>query len=120
VDYQKIPQPTWHKLVYSQESNVGRISLSATIIPAKEKGDALKSSLVKMNQQLAEHYVKIRILGLRNLQSAGLLPVKKPYIKINTSSVMQRGLNMEDVPYTDLTTIPKKGGENPNMGEVLK
>lgn len=73
-----------------------------------------------MNQQLSDHYVKIRILGLRNLQSSGLLPVKKPYIKISTGSLVQRSINQEDIPYTDLTTVPKKGGENPNIGEVLK
>ena len=119
-DYSKIPEPKWYKLKYSEESKMGQISLSATIINASEKADNLRPRVVKMNQELSDHSVKIRILGMRNLQSSGLIPVKKPYIKINTSSLMERSINDQDIPYTDLTTVPKSGGDNPNIGDVLK
>lgn len=119
-DYAKIPEPTWHNLKYSEDSKMGKISLSATIINASERADNLRPRVVKMNQQLVDHSIKIRILGLRNLQSSGLIPVKKPYIKINTSSLMERSINEQDIPYTDLTTVPKSGGDNPNIGDVMK
>ena len=122
-DYSKIPEPSWHKLKYSQDSKMGEISLSVTIINAAERADNLRPRVVKMNQVLTDHMIKIRILGLRNLQSAGLIPVKKPYIKINTSSLLDRSKqsdSKEDIPFTDLTTIPKFGGENPNITEILK
>jgi hypothetical protein len=49
-DYAKIPEPKWHELKYSEESKMGKISLSATIINASERADNLRPRVVKMNQ----------------------------------------------------------------------
>ena len=32
---------------------------------------------------------------------------------------MERSINDQDIPYTDLTTVPKSGGDNPNIGDVM-
>lgn len=38
--------------------------------------------------EFKEYNVEINVLGLRNLQSFGLMPVKKPFIKFNIRSLL--------------------------------
>lgn len=66
-DYTRIPEPKWYKLKFSEESKMGQVSLSVTIINAQEKADNLRPRIVKMTQELVDHSVKIKILGMRNL-----------------------------------------------------
>ncbi len=41
-----------------------------------------------MRPETAKIDVEINILGLRGLQSTGILPVKKPFIKFNLNSLV--------------------------------
>ena len=41
-----------------------------------------------MRPDTAKMEVEINILGLRGLQSTGLIPVKKPFIKFNLNSLV--------------------------------
>lgn len=113
----QIPEPEWYDLKYSKDSIMGRISLSVTI--SLPEGQYFRSHVSKMKEDLEKHLVKIRILGLRNLQSSGLIPITKPYIKINTTSLILRAGSNETVPYSVLETIPKQGGSDPNIGEIM-
>ena len=116
--YNYIPEPNWHVLRYSSDTMMGKLSLSCTILASQGHKEQYHSYLMEEKEE--DYLIKIRILGLRNLQSAGLIPVKKPYIRINTSTLMKRSTTDQDIPYSDLSTIPKQGGENPNIGEIMK
>lgn len=114
----QIPEPEWHGLKYSAESKMGKISLSVTL--SLPESNHFGSYVKKMRQEMDKHLVKIRILGMRNLQSTGIIPVKKPYIRINTTSMILQAGSSEDIPYAILETVPKQGGRNPNIGEIMK
>jgi hypothetical protein len=64
--------------------------------------------------------VKIKILGMRGLQSLGLMPVKRPFIKINMNSFKKVSDSAQgSIVYPDICTEPKEAGSNPNIGDVL-
>jgi hypothetical protein len=60
--------------------------------------------------------VTIMILGLRNLLSPGLLPVKKAFISMNAKSLVspKQGVNVQNIK-----TEPKKPGPNPTLNTTL-
>ena len=61
--------------------------------------------------------MSINILGLRNLQSAGILPVKKAFIVIYLMSLVppDEGSAMEN-----LRTQPSAAGSNPTINTLIK
>jgi hypothetical protein len=43
---------------------------------------------------MKKYIVKIKVLGLRNLESSGLFPVKKAFIKFGTAALKNMGDNV--------------------------
>ena len=65
--------------------------------------------------------MKIRILGLRNLQSLGLLPVKRPFIKFDTNSLRPKKSDKESISEKkSIETEPKEGGTDPNICTIIQ
>ena len=64
--------------------------------------------------------MKIRILGLRGLQSLGLLPVKRPFIKFDTNSLRPKDERQELSEKKAITTEPKEGGADPNICTIIQ
>jgi hypothetical protein len=60
--------------------------------------------------------VNINILGLRNLQSSGLLPIKRASVKVNVSSLFEAKFRHS---CEDIVTQPKEGGPNPNFNYFI-
>lgn len=111
-----IPQPKWMDLYYSKGIKMGKILASFTI--HEFENDFVKK-LTPIVVPKTKHLVKISILGLRGLQSTGALPVTKPRIKINTSSLFEDSERSEGVAFSNFTSIAKESGPNPNMGSVM-
>ena len=63
-----------------------------------------------------EYTIEINVLGLRYLQSCGLLPVKKPFIKFNIKSLLppEKAKAVENVK-----TQPNDKGANPNINTMI-
>jgi hypothetical protein len=61
--------------------------------------------------------VSINILGLRDLQSVGILPVKKAFIVFNLKSLVppDEGATLEN-----LKTAPSAAGANPTINTLIK
>ena len=59
-----------------------------------------------------EYTIDINVLGLRELQSFGLLPVKKPFIKFNLKSLLPPE---QAKAIADVFTNPGDTGPNPNI-----
>jgi hypothetical protein len=59
----------------------------------------------------------IMVLGLRNLVSTGILPVRKAYVQFNLKSILtpEQGNAVENI-----RTHPKQSGSNPNIITVLQ
>jgi hypothetical protein len=56
------------------------------------------------------------ILGLRNLQSPGILPVKKAFINFNIKSLV----SADGPALKNIQTEPKNPGSNPTLNTTLK
>ena len=59
----------------------------------------------------------INVLGLRNLVSPGLLPVKKPFIKFSVKSLLPSD---QAKALTDVFTNPNESGTDPNIRTTFK
>lgn len=62
--------------------------------------------------KIKEFKCKVTILGLRELVSPGILPIRKSFVKFNLKSL----LKAETAKGVDnIQTLPKEGGPNPNL-----
>ena len=59
----------------------------------------------------------MHILGMRDLKSLGILPVKRAYIKIDLNMLKRKG--QEKKKMRIYKTIPKETGPNPNIGTII-
>ena len=62
--------------------------------------------------KIKEFQCKVTILGLRELVSPGILPIRKAFVKFNLKSLL-KAENAKGVE--DIKTQPKEGGSNPNL-----
>ena len=63
-----------------------------------------------------EFKCEIMVLGLRNLLSTGLLPIRKAFVKFNLKSLLPAD---QSKAIDNITTMPKEGGSNPNIRTTL-
>jgi hypothetical protein len=82
----------------------------------KFKANNLKHVNLESKVDMDDFDVNINILGLRNLLSPGLLPVKKAFISMNAKSLVspKQGINVQNIK-----TEPKNPGPNPTLNTVL-
>jgi hypothetical protein len=96
----------------------GEVLASFAIVVPDYNFKALKVDQVVLEDMvdMRQMDVKIMILGLRNLQSPGLLPVKKAFIKMNAKSLVspKMGVNVQNIK-----TDPKMPGPNPTLNTTL-
>lgn len=111
----------WYELRIRKDEIKGEIMCSFKVI----KPDYFSLTKNLLNKRLpikiskSKHHIKINILGLRNLQSSGLLPIKNTEVKISTSSLKSVEQMQEGAAFTDLIAFSNGGGKNPNIGTVL-
>lgn len=67
--------------------------------------------------EIEPYHVIINVLGLRSLISAGMLPVKKAFIKFSVKSLLP---SEKAKAVDDIYTIPDEGGVDPNIRTCLK
>ena len=60
--------------------------------------------------------VNIQALGLRELESFGLMPIRKPYIKLRVKSLLPPE---KAHAVTDIETVPKEIGSNANINKTI-
>ena len=73
---------------------------------------------MKLTEQIeyANFNVEINILGLRNLESFGLMPVKKPFLRFNLRSLLPPD---KAQAVTNIKTQPNAPGSNPNINTMI-
>lgn len=62
--------------------------------------------------EVDQYNVVINVLGLRNLVSAGMLPVRKAFVKFSVKSLLP---SEKAKAVADVFTIPDEAGEDPNI-----
>lgn len=92
----------------------GRILLSFNFF------DALPGSgLPSCYPEMEKYFLKIKILGLRNLKSLGLLPVKRPFIKFDINSLRDKNRKQALKEKQTIQTQPKETGSDPNLSTII-
>lgn len=133
------PQPKWHPIRFSKSSpECGQILVSFVVSEISdykfkiERADDVQMSgmiekaedVRKFGKPYQEPLVKfenfeveINVLGLRGLQSAGILPVKKAYIEFMLNSIIPPGKLSYSVE--NKFTLPGPTGPNPTINTVV-
>ncbi|CAD8085861.1 unnamed protein product [Paramecium sonneborni] len=126
IDYQKglkqgfitknqahITKPQWID-VYLYGSKAGQVLLSCNYID---------NISVKIPNQISphriKHFIKIKLLGLRNLKSFGPLPVTKAFAKFNVQSIRAKDEPLSLNNANEIITQPKEAGPNPNISSII-
>ena len=65
---------------------------------------------------MKEYNLEINVLGLRELESFGLMPIRKPYIRFHVKSLLPPE---KAQAVTDIDTDPNANGPNPNINTTL-
>ena len=63
-----------------------------------------------------DYLLDINVLGLRELESFGLMPIKKPYVKFRVKSLLPPA---KAQAVTNVQTDPNANGPNPNINTML-
>jgi hypothetical protein len=66
---------------------------------------------------MKEYGVSMNILGLRGLQSPGLLPVKKAFLQFNLKSMVPPKLGTD---LSNIRTEPKMAGTDPTLNTLIE
>lgn len=123
-DFNNLGTPHWIELCLGKGNFCGKLMINFKIVTQ----DSIPSfhDFIKMSPQFwripihrTRHHVKINILGLRELESTGMLPIKTAGIKIATSSLRQAENLGNGAVFTNLQAIAKTSGSNPTIGSVL-
>jgi C2 domain len=85
-------EPKWHKVTMGfneGEPSIGEILCSFSIVES-DHVFKIPCEYLKLSEYMnfKEFNIEINVLGLRTLQSYGLLPVKKPFVKFNIRSLL--------------------------------
>lgn len=114
-----IPEPKWHPMRFSPKGPMsGEVLVSFAIV---EDDFTFQRSLdyVQLHEsvEMKEFQVSMNVLGLRGLQSPGILPVKKAFINFNLKGLVppRIGTNLKN-----LKTDPKAPGANPTINTLMK
>jgi hypothetical protein len=73
---------------------------------------------LKLTEQIEykEYNVEINVLGLRELESFGLMPIKKAFIKFNLRSLLPPE---KAQAVTNIKTQPGAAGNSPNINTMI-
>jgi hypothetical protein len=118
-DGDTIPKPQWFKLYFKKGGPAsGEVLLSFAVVADDYN---FKRSLEKLHMenevQMKEFGVSMNILGLRGLQSPGILPVKKAFLQFNLKSLVPPalGTNLENI-----RTEPRMAGTDPTLNTLIE
>ena len=114
-----VPTPKWHPLKFDDLSPPsGEVLCSFSIV---EDDFSFYSDLEYVNLhkqvEMREFQVSMNVLGMRGLQSPGILPVKKAFVKFNLKGLVPPtiGTNL-----ANLKTEPTAPGPNPTISTLMK
>lgn len=87
-----IPEPKWHDIrigFLESDPPCGQMLVSFSVVE-DDFTFKIPITYLKLTEEIEykEYNVEINVLGLRNMESFGLMPVKKPFIKFNLRSLL--------------------------------
>ena len=116
---ESIPRPQWHDVKLGFRKNepvMGKVLVSFNVL---DPDTVFKKSLSSINltPQCDEYDITINVLGLRDLQSPGMLPIRKPFIKFMLRSLLPP---IKAHAAENIKTQPSATGPNPTISTVIK
>ena len=90
VNFEIPNEPKWHPIRFRPgDPKCGEVLCSFCVVEHDYQFVKYYEDVdLRANVEFDDFDVDILILGLRNLESPGILPVKKPYIKFNIKSLI--------------------------------
>lgn len=64
--------------------------------------------------------IKLKVMGLRNLKSLGLIPVKRAFIRFDINSIRSPSQKQALPEKKYIQTMPKEAGDNPNILTIIE
>lgn len=116
----KPPEPTWHDLRMGFHSHLpacGQVLCSFAVVEEDFHFDKLVRE-VRLAAEVAtsEFRIDINVLGLRELESFGILPIQKAFVKFNTKSMLPPE---KAQVVTNVRTEPRDPGRSPNINATI-
>lgn len=113
-----IPKPTWQDIHFGFDQKTpscGQV-LCSFVIALDDHVFIPKEINLRDTVETKEYKINLNILGLRQLASFGLMPVRKPFIKFRIRSMLpsEQGQGLSNIQ-----TDPNYPGANPNINTVL-
>jgi len=110
------PKPEWVEVKYGKDTiSVGKILLSICCYSRRE----LIPRSPYIEPESSRFYVNLKILGMRNLESTGILPVKRAFVKFDVDSLRRRDDKTFLPEKKFVRTEPLNPGSNPNILTVI-
>lgn len=78
-----------------------------------------KEKIFNLMPEMELYHIKIKVLGLRNLKSLGLIPVKRAFLKFDINSVRFPSQRQALVEKKAIQTLPSEPGSNPNITTII-
>jgi len=110
-----IPDPKWHPVkVNNGAPTCGEVLVAFTIVESDFNFNVPKPELVNLEEKvnLQEFEVCMNILGLRGLESPGILPVTKAFVTFNLKGLVPPSIG---TTLDNIRTAPKAPGPNPTL-----
>ena len=116
----EVPKPIWHDIrVGFDESTPACGQVLCSFVVARDDFDfTTPAKYLRLSDYVPtkEYDLDINVLGLRQLESFGLMPIKKPFIKFAVKSLLPPE---KAQAVTNVSTDPNACGPNPNINTML-
>ena len=116
--------PRWHQfLLCLSDRPQGKLLISFYILDYTHPefaSNSAKLANLDISPETKLYSFEVNVLGLRNLEPLGLLPIKKPYIYFDMNSITIPNKNDKDpVQLKSIKTEPMETGSNPNINTTI-
>ena len=115
-----VPKPEWHDIRMGFDENMpasGQVLCSFVVVD-DDFDFTTPAKYMNLSDYVPtkEYTMELNVLGLRQLESFGLMPIKKPFIAFRIKSLLPPE---KAQAVTDVKTDPNAPGENPNINTTL-
>jgi hypothetical protein len=107
---EKEADPAWLPL-YSAKMKAGEVLVGLRIL--SDEGQKIPSTI---SMDCVKYRLKIQALGLRNLKSAGIIPVRRAFVQFDMKSLALLSGQKNREP---IRTEPKESGSDPNICSII-
>ena len=115
-----IPKPKWHpmRIGFDESAPVQGEILCSFVIAQPDFSFDIPAKHLKLQDhvQTREYTLEVNVMGLRELESFGLMPIRKPYINLRAKSLLPPD---KSDAINNIKTDPMENGPNPNINNTL-